>query len=88
MAAAARVTSTGTLVASGARLLGLWVVHGATGGTVELKDGGSGGTSRLVVDTAAAAGEGYVEVPGGGIPFGTDIHATLTNVSGVTAFYQ
>lgn len=88
MASAARVTATGTLVATPAHLLGLWVVHGATGGTVELKDGGASGTSKIVIDTAAVAGESFIPIAGGGIRFATDIHATLTNVSGVTAIYQ
>lgn len=85
---AARVSATGTLVSTPCLLLGLHFMHGATAGTVELKDGGASGTSRAVVDTPAVVGSGFVPFAGGGLQFNTDLHATLTNVTGVTAVYE
>ena len=85
---AAAATATGTLVASAAgRLRGLYVRTTGTEGTAVFKDGGSGGSTILTLNTPAVEGHMNIEVPGGGIVFSTDLHVTLTNVDGVTAFY-
>jgi hypothetical protein len=86
--ASARAAATGTLVGGACRLVGLWFIAGATAGTIELKDGGASGTSKLIIDTPASAGfGGFVPIPDG-IEFLTDLHATLTQAAGVTAIYQ
>lgn len=83
------VTSTGTVHSGPGRVLGVQYRAGATAGTVVLKDGGSSGTVKLTIYTpASAAHAGFVEVLGGGIQFGTDIHATLTNADGVTVIFD
>lgn len=84
----AKATSTGTLVSGSARLLGLHYVASGSAGTITLKDGGSGGTARLALDTPAAVGSQFVPVAGGGLRFATDVHATLSNVTSVTAVYD
>lgn len=81
----AQVTSTNTVYAAPARLKGL-VVSFATGGTVVLKDGGSSGTTRFSYTAPAAAGTVNIVIPGEGIRFNTDIHATLSSAT-ITAFY-
>ena len=82
--AAERLTS-GTAVASRARVKGL-VVSFATGGTVELKDGGTSGTSRFKYTAPAAAGTTNIVIPGEGILFETDVYVTLSSAT-ATVFY-
>ena len=85
MAASANVTSTGTLIAAGpVTLVGIYISNGAAAGSVVLKDGGASGTTKLTVQTPASATTSeYIDLKGG-IPFGTDVHATISNAVGVT----
>lgn len=84
----ADVVATGTVVATtSGRVRGMYVRTTGTEGTVVLKDGGIGGTEISTLNTPAAEGHVYIEVPGMGLSFGTDLHATLTNVDGLTCFY-
>ncbi len=85
----ADVTATGTLVASGpGRIRSLVVETGASAGDVVFKDGGASGTELFTINTHAGAGLYDIQIPEPGVAFGTDVHATLTNVAGVTAFYS
>lgn len=85
---AATVTATGTLVATNnGRVLGVYARSAGTAGTVVLKDGGSGGTTILSLNTPAAVGGHYHQIPGGGLSFGTDLHATLTTADACTVYY-
>ena len=85
-----RLIATGTVSAGPCRLLAIYFVADTTGGSIELKDGGSSGTSKAVYDTplgASTAGQEVayqINIPGDGIRFETDCHATLTNVDKVT----
>lgn len=83
----ASVTSTDTLVSGAGRLRGVYVRAAGTAGTAVFKDGGSGGTEILTVNTPAAVGGHYLEIPGGGINFATDLHVTLTTADACTVFY-
>jgi hypothetical protein len=84
----AAATATGTLVATQAgRLRGVYVRSAGTAGTAVFKDGGSTGTTILTINTPAAVGGVYHDIPGGGIAFATDLHVTLTTADGVTAYY-
>ena len=78
-----------TLVASAAgRLRGVHYIAGATQGSLIFKDGGSSGTIILTLNTeASATSSGYIEIPGGGIPFSTDLYVAVSVALGVTAFY-
>ena len=78
-------TTTGTAYAAPARLKGL-VISFATGGTVVVKDGGSGGTTVFSYTAPAAAGAVNVIIPGEGILCRTDIHVTLSSAT-ATVFY-
>jgi hypothetical protein len=79
---------TGEVFAGGGRVLGIWLTHTATAGSLELKDGGGSGTSKLIINTKAAVDEQYIPIPGGGLQFSTDCHATMTNVDGLTVMYD
>lgn len=80
-----QVTSTNTAYGTRTRVRGLTISY-ASGGTVVLKDGGSGGTTRLSFTAPAAAGSQHIVIPGEGILFQTDVHATLSNAT-VVVFY-
>ena len=82
---AAERTTSGTAFAGPTRVKGL-VVSFATGGTVELKDGGTGGVSRFKYTAPAAAGTTNIVIPGEGIRFDTDVYVTLTSAT-ATVFY-
>jgi len=82
---AAERTTSGSAFGAPARVKGI-VVSFATGGTVELKDGGSGGVSRFKYTAPAAAGTTNILIPGEGILFRTDIYVALTNAT-ATVFY-
>ncbi len=89
MALSASVTATGDVTAGPAQVLAVQVRATATAGTVVLKDGGAGGTTKLTVYTpASVAALVTLPVPGGGILFASKVHATLTNADGLTVVYQ
>ena len=78
---AKNLTTTGTVKSGRTRIRSVYC--GATAGTVELKDGGSGGTTKFIL--AMAAGQ-TCDLPGS-ILFETDCHATLTTANSVTFIY-
>ncbi len=75
------LTATGTVRSGHTRIRAIYC--GATAGTVELKDGGSGGTTKFLL--AMASGQ-TCDLPGS-IVFETDCHATLTTANSVTFVY-
>lgn len=78
---AKNLTATGTVKSGRTRIRSVYC--GATAGTVELKDGGTGGTSKFkLVMTAGQT----CDLPGS-ILFETDCHATLTTADSVTFIY-
>lgn len=83
---AVQVTSTNTAYAAPTRVKGITISYDATG-TVVLKDGGSSGTTRFSF-TAPGAVDGavHVLVPGEGIKFETDVHATLSGAT-IVVYY-
>ena len=86
---AAQVTGTGTPVATGAVVTGLYISSAAGGGAVTLRDGGAGGIDKLTVTHPAVAGGTFIPIPGGKMTFGTDVHATLAaGITAVTVFYR
>jgi len=82
---AAQVSSTNTAVAFGTRVKGITVSF-ATGGTVVLKDGGTSGTIRFSYTAPATAGSVNILIPGEGIRFDTDVHATLSSAT-IVVYY-
>lgn len=86
---AVTITSTSTAIPRRARVRGIYIVDTGTAGSVVLKDGGASGTTQLDIATlGSATATQDLQVPGRGIVFGTDVHATLTNVTSVTIFYE
>ena len=80
-------TSDGTMVAYRARVKGMVITSSASAGSVVLKDGGSGGTSLVTINTPATASVHNVLLPGEGVLFESSIYVDLTNVTSVTVFY-
>ena len=76
----------GSVYGDRTRVKGLVITPGASAGSVTLKDGGSGGTSIMVVDTVAQGETFNVVIPGEGVLFSTNVYATLSNAT-VTVFY-
>ena len=84
---AAHRDSTGTVVSGRNRVKGLIVTPGGTAGDIVLRDGGSGGTTRLQFNLSTNQSAFSFTVPGEGVLFLTDIHVTLPASSKLTVFY-
>ena len=84
-----RVAATGIARPVRTRVKGVYITHGASAGSVTLRDGGAGGAVELQLDTVASnTYPTYLRLPGDGILFDTDVHVTLgTGVTSVTLFY-
>ena len=80
------LSASGSVFGDRTRVRGLVITPGASAGSVTLKDGGSGGTSIMVVDTVAQGETFSVLIPGEGVLFSTNVYATLCNAT-VTVFY-
>ena len=83
----AKVTGTGNVTTSPARLIAIHAVCAGSAGSIVLKDS-SGGSTLFDIDTpgsATAVIETYIGDDG--IRFATQIHATLTNVTSLTCFF-
>lgn len=80
------VSVSGSVYGDRTRVRGLVITPGASAGSVTLKNGGSGGTSVMVIDTVAQGEAFNVVIPGEGVLFTTDVYATLSNAT-VTVFY-
>ena len=83
-----QLSGTGDVFAGSARVKSIWVAHSATAGTVVLRDGGSTGTVRCTLNTAAVLGEYQSDIPEPGIKC-SNPHVTFGGgVSFVTVFYD
>ncbi len=81
-------TASSTLVAGPVRLKAVYFTGTANAGAITFKDGGSSGTSKLVLQSiASASAPTYMLIPGEGIRFATSLYADLANVASVTAIY-
>ncbi len=80
-----QITSTNTAYGAPTRVKAVTVTF-ASAGTVVLKDGGSGGTTKFSFTAPTTAGVTHIIVPGEGIKFDTDVHATLSNTT-IMVFY-
>lgn len=84
---AATVTATGSVVTGRQRVKGVYLISGASAGSVVLRNGGASGATQLELATPAGVTEIYVPIPDQGVLFQNGVHATLTNVSSLTVFY-
>jgi hypothetical protein len=83
-----QLSANGDVFAGSARVKGIWIAHSATAGTVVLRDGGSTGTVRCTLNTAAVLGEYQSDIPEPGIKC-SNPHITIGGgVSFVTVFYD
>ncbi len=80
-------TSDGTMVDQPTRVKGILLTTTTTAGSVVLKDGGSGGTARITLNTPAVAEMFNALLPAEGVRFTTDVYVDVTDVSSVTIFY-
>jgi hypothetical protein len=92
--ASAALTSTGNFQDQNTNNLGrvrvkaIYIVPTGTAGSVTLKDGGSGGSTVVVINTVASATQPTsLLMPGEGLLFKTSVHGTLSNVGSVVLFY-
>lgn len=71
-----------------ARIRAVYWVSGAAAGSLSFKNGGSGATELIKIDTPALATHtGYMLFPGEGVLFSADPYVTITNATSVTFFY-
>jgi hypothetical protein len=83
------VTATGSVVGARTRLKAVHMLGGATAGTFQFRDGGAGGVILTELPMpASAVGTMFVQLPGDGVLFSTNIYATFTGgVVAATIFY-
>ena len=84
------VNASGSIYASRTRVKGFSICATASqAGTLLLKDGGSGGTTLIEIDSPSNSNPNsfYVAIPQQGVLFETNVYATLTNIASVTVFY-
>lgn len=80
------LNASGSVYGARTRVRGLIITPGANAGSVELKDGGSGGTSVMSITTVAGGEAFNAIIPANGVLFEVDVYAALSNAS-VTVFY-
>ncbi len=83
----ATATGDGTLVSQPTRIRGIMITTTTSAGSVVLKDGGSGGTAKITINTPAVAEIFNALIPAEGVRFTTNVYVDVTNVSSVTVFY-
>ena len=86
---AVTLTSDDTAVSYRTRVKGLLISPTpGSAGSVVVKDGGTGGTTRLSISVASGATSPFpVVIPGEGILYSTDVYVDVTTVAAVTVFY-
>lgn len=80
------LAASGTASSARTRVRGALVEPGASAGSVVFKDGGSGGTTIMTINTVANGEPFSVVIPADGVLFYTDVYVALTNAK-ATVFY-
>lgn len=80
------LAASGAVTTFRARLRGMVIEPGTGAGSVIMKDGGSGGTALMTINTVANGEPFNVLIPAEGVLFSTDIYAALTDTK-VTVFH-
>lgn len=83
---AASMGASGTVYGGRTRVRGMIIEPGGSAGSVVLKDGGTGGTTIMTVNTLAGGETFNALIPPSGVLFKTDVYAALSNTK-VTVFY-
>jgi hypothetical protein len=84
---ASTVTADGAVYAARTRVKKIAWVNAASAGVIVLKDGGTGGTALITLNTSAIAGYADLDIPSDGVLFETNVYCDLTNCTSVTVFY-
>ena len=82
----AQVDASGTAYGARTRVRGLLVSPGSSAGSIVVKDGGSSGTTKMTIPTAANGEPFSVVIPADGIVFATDVYVAVTNATALV-FY-
>ncbi len=70
------------------RVKAVYIVPAATAGSVVFRDGGSGGTIIMTLNSVGSVTQPtYLLFPGEGVLFTTNVYADVTNIGTVTIFY-
>lgn len=70
------------------RVKAVYIVPTGTAGSLILKDGGSGGTTKVTINTVASATQPtYLLLPGEGLLFQTNVYGAVSNLGYATIFY-
>ena len=83
---AVSLAASGTAFDQRTRVRGAVIEPSGSAGSVVFKDGGSGGTTVMTLNTTANGETFSVVVPADGILFKNDVYVALTNTK-VTVFY-
>lgn len=79
------IAASGSVFGGPARLKGITISF-ASGGTVAIKDGGSGGTTVWSFTAPAAAGVINVLMPGDGIRCNTSVYCTVSSATATVIY--
>ena len=70
------------------RVKAIYIAPAAGAGSVVLRDGSSGGATKVTINTiASATSTNYVLLPGEGLLFQSGVYADITDVASVMVFY-
>lgn len=82
-----QLTASGDVFGGRSRIRGIYLVPGATAGTVVIKDGGASGSAVITFNTTAGGSALYVRIPDDGVLCATSSYAAITNATAATVFY-
>ena len=70
------------------RIKSIYIVPGASAGSLVLRDGGASSAIKLTVNTVASATQPtYMLMPGQGLLFQTAVYGTVSNLGSATIIY-
>jgi hypothetical protein len=82
------IDSSGSIVNGPARLKGIYVVGGATAGSIDFVDSTTSAGSILVTVDTVVTNAAYILIPGDGVKFTNGIYANFNGgAAATTAFY-
>ena len=86
--ASGQFTDQATNNISRCRIKSIYIVPGATAGSLVLRDGGASSSIKLTVNTVASATQPtYMLMPGEGLLFQTAVYGTVSNLGSATIIY-
>jgi len=86
--ASGQFTDQATNNISRCRIKSIYIVPGASAGSLVLRDGGASSAIKLTVNTVASATQPtYMLMPGQGLLFQTAVYGTVSNLGSATIIY-